>query len=658
MRRRLLFSLPALLATPLVAAPKLRAQSNGAAAAGRQALALAQAQRWPEAEAMAQAADPAIAKLVTWLRLQSRTGGALAAELVGFGLANPDWPSPEALARRTEEALAIEPDDGLAFRWFAERSPRGLEGYQRLADALARAGKSAEAAQVLVTGWAEAPADAAAEPGYLERNAALLPAEAHWQRFERLSLARDLAGAGRIIPYLGSRQGAAEARLAYLTDRPEMDSPALAQAATADAGLTWARARWLRHRGLEAEAAACWAAGEAAQAALPPALARPIWVERQILARRLLPQDPATAYALCAAHGQTLPGEPRQDGEFLAGFIALRRLNDPARAERHFFQLGEDSRSVITRARSFYWQGLALAARGDATRARQAFAAAAEFPLAFYGQLAALALGEDGAALGARIRRAPSPAPGAAQAQALARHELTGVVQALAACGEARRARIFLLRLEALAGSPEAKLLVARLALRIGRPDQAVWVVRRAGASGLMALEEGWPSPYPAPPDSGIEPALVNAITRQESNFDPEAVSSANARGLMQLLPGTAQQMARQLRLRHQVGMLTGDPAHNMRLGAAYLEQLVNRFGGVLPFAIAGYNAGPNRVDQWLGTNGDPRDGSTRMLDWMELIPFSETRNYVQRVLENLAIYRAREGQAVAHPMSAWLERG
>jgi soluble lytic murein transglycosylase len=171
-----------------------------------------------------------------------------------------------------------------------------------------------------------------------------------------------------------------------------------------------------------------------------------------------------------------------------------------------------------------------------------------------------------------------------------------------------------------------------------------------------MALAEGWPAPYPAPPE-GPEPALVFGITRQESNFDPEAVSSANARGLMQLLPATATGVAKRLGLRHQVGMLTTDTAHNMRLGAAYLDQLLVRFGGTLPFAIAGYNAGPGRVDEWLGSYGDPRGGGVAMLDWMEQIPFSETRNYVQRVIENMAIYRALDARSAAleHPMTQWL---
>ena len=182
-------------------------------------------------------------------------------------------------------------------------------------------------------------------------------------------------------------------------------------------------------------------------------------------------------------------------------------------------------------------------------------------------------------------------------------------------------------------------------------------MVRRAGAGGLVAREEGWPTPFPTPDDL-LEPAIVNAVTRQESNFDPVAVSSANARGLMQLLPGTAAQVARQLGIAHAVGMLTADPSHNMRLGAAFLAGLIDRTGGALPLALAGYNAGPGRVNEWVGTYGDPRAGGIAMLDWMELIPFGETRNYVQRVIENVAIYRAADPAFAAqpHPMARWID--
>lgn len=655
MRRRTVLALPLALSLPIpaLAQPAPPGGPEAVRSAGRQAVAFANSQRWAEADAAAQAADPLIRKLVAWMRLQSRGSGATAPEIVAFALANPGWPAQDALARRAEEALAADPNDTLAAEYFAARAPRTLDGYQRLADALARAGRGEEAAKIIRIGWQEAPADAMAEPAYLDRNAASLTPEHHWQRFDRLALARE-AAAGRTLAYLDpARQGIAAARLAYAADQADADLPALATAAASDAALAFERARWLRRRDRDAEAAACWATSPAPS----PEVARAAWPERQLLARKLIRLGDARAgYAVASRHGLEVPGEPRQEAEFLAGFIALRRLDDAASAERHFTLLAEGSRSAITRARAFYWQGRALAARGDAAAARQRYAAAAEYPVTFYGQLGALAIGEDGAALSARIARTPVPAASPGLASAFAGKELARLVLALADIGETRRARTFLLRLEETAAEPAEQVLAAQLATRIGRPDHAVWIARRAGASGLMLLADGWPTPYPAPAD-GPEPALTFAITRQESNFDPEAVSSANARGLMQLLPSTAQLVARRLSVPYAVGMLTANPVLNMRLGAGYLSQLLDRFAGTLPFAIAGYNAGPGRVDEWVGTFGDPRSGSISMLDWMELIPFGETRNYVQRVIENMAVYRTRDPAAsdLPHPMTRWL---
>lgn len=675
--RRFLLAFCVLLPAGGAATTAARAQpwaNDAARMAGRQALAAAAMGRWGEAEGLAGAADPLARKLVLWQRLQSRTGGATAAEIVGFIEANPDWPAQDALARRAEELLVTEPDDGLVLRWAAaataRQAPRTLEGALRLADALARGGRGTEAAAVLRAAWTtEAGADAAGEDAFLARHAAMLTGEDHWRRFDRLVFAREMAAAARQAARLdGSRGAAAQARLAFAADRPDAEAVAAAvgngaAAGAPDLGLVHDRARWLRRRERDAEAAALWRAeGEAAQREMTAAQARAVWAERQVLARRLLRLgDARAAYGVAAAHGQATPGEPRQEAEFLAGFIALRRLEDPAAAARHFEAVGRDSHSVITRARSGYWQGRALTARGDEARAREHYAAAAALPVAFYGQLAALAAGEDAARLAARIAAAPAPAVSADQAAGFGGRELARAVVTLADLGESRRARMFLLRLRELAAEPADQLLAARLAALIGRPDHAVWIARRAGADGLMLLAEGWPMPYRAPAAASVEAAMVFAVTRQESNFDTEAVSSANARGLMQLLPSTAQQVARRLGIPHQLPMLTGSPGHNLRLGAAYLEEMLGRYDGSLALAAAAYNAGPRRVDEWLATNGDPRAGAVDKIDWIELIPFAETRNYVQRVIENTVIYRARDpaGGAVAeHPLARWLRSG
>lgn len=651
--RRLLILAALLFPLPAAAQPWA---PEGARAAGRQALAAASAGRWAESESFATAADPLAAKIALWIRLANRAAPASAAELVAFVAENPDWPFPETLARRAEAALAAEGDDALALRHFERNPARTLPGALRHAEALDRAGRRAEARAVVRQGWAESPGDAFAEESLLLRFGSLLSEEEHWRRFDRLAFARDFAGAGRAAQHLaGGRRAAADLRLALT----RQDDGALATRAP-DISVAYEQARLLRQRDRDQEAAQVWFAAEGLQAGLNGEAARAVWSERQVLARKLLRLgQEREAYRVAAGHGQTTPGEPRQEGEFLAGFIALRRLNDPALAERHFAAVGQDSRSVITRARSAYWQGRALAARGENGAARARFAQAAEFPVAFYGQLGALALGEDAARLSARVARAAVPPVTTPRAADFAGRELARAVLTLADLGDTRRARIFLLRLEDLANDGTDRMLAARLAVHVGRPDHAVWVARRAGAAGDILLPEGWPAPY-APPVASPEPAFILAITRQESNFDTEAVSSANARGLMQLLPSTATLVARRLGMPFQVAQLTASPETNMRLGAAYLEQMLERYSGALPLAAAAYNAGPGRVDQWLGTYGDPRGTEVDVLDWIEQIPFSETRNYVQRVIENVIVYRAREPAAAArdHPLAPFLRRG
>ena len=653
MRRTLLTILLISLALPAAAQPwASEAQRN----AGRQALAAAQGNRFAEAESHAAAADPMARKLVTWMRVQNRASGASGAEIAAWLAANPDWPLPETIARRAEEALANDPDDALVLRHFARLPPRTIEAAQRVADALSRAGRGRDAAPVLREAWrAGPPADPAIEAAFAERNAQVLTADDHWRRFDRLVWDNQAGAASRLVPRLdANRRAAAEARLALRGER-EPDGAARIR----DLGVLYERARLLRRRDRDAEAASVWASAEPLQANMPPEAARAVWAERQILARKLLRLgDPPTAYRVAAGHGQAEPGEPRQEGEFLAGFIALRGLEDAARAQRHFAQVAEGSRSVITRARSAYWEGRALAALGRQTEARARFAAAAAFPVAFYGQLGSLALGETPAQLSARITATALPQPAPAVAQAFGARDLARAVATLADHGQSDRARMFLLRMEDLSPDAADRWLIARLATVIGRPDHAVWVARRAGADGVILLEDGWPTPYPTPPD-GAEAALVNAITRQESNFELTAVSSANARGPMQLLPATAQSVARRLGIPHTTAMLTTDAAHNMRLGSAYIADRLSRFAGALPLAAAAYNAGAARVDEWLVTYGDPRIPSgPDVRDWIELIPFGETRNYVQRVIENTVVYRARDPATATlpHPLATLLE--
>ncbi|MGI4952702.1 MAG: lytic transglycosylase domain-containing protein, partial [Janthinobacterium lividum] len=239
-------------------------------------------------------------------------------------------------------------------------------------------------------------------------------------------------------------------------------------------------------------------------------------------------------------------------------------------------------------------------------------------------------------------------------AAAFAGQELVRAATLLVAWGEPRRARPFLLRLDDLADGPGMRALAARFAGDLGLPDQAVAIARRAGRDGVVLGVAGWPRPV-SPPEGVVEPAVALGLIRQESSFDAGAGSPVGARGLMQLMPATAAAVARRLNEPASVPALTADPAYNMRLGTAYLRGLMDQFDGALPLALAGYNAGPHRVQAWLTAQGDPLAGGVDMLDWIEMIPFNETRNYVQRVIENIVIYRAQRGDTAVHPLSRWL---
>ncbi|MDB5316604.1 MAG: transglycosylase [Rhodospirillales bacterium] len=631
-----------LLALPAQAQPWA---PEAARAAGRMAIGASNAGRWGEAESFAAVADPLARKLALWMRLSNRAAPATGTELAAFIDENPDWPMPDTLIRRAEEAIAgglLQDADLL--RLYARNSPRSLAAALVLAEALGRADRAAAIPGMIDRAWAETPGDAIAEEAVVLRHPTAITPSAAWRRFDRLSFGRDI--------------GAAQRAAGRLTGAARMRADARLSGSGGDIGSVLQQARALRQSERDLEAAATWRAGESLQRELGPEASRAVWAERQVLARKLLRLGHVReAYRTAAQHGQAGAGEPRQEAEFLAGFIALRRLNEPAAASRHFARLGEGSRSVITRARAGYWQGRALTARGDASGAAPYYESAAALPAAFYGQLAVLALGEDTTRLAARIAAAPAPALTAERALGFAGRELARAVVTLADLGEQRRARGFLLRLESLASDDVDRRLSARLGHAIGRPDHAIWVARRAGVDGVMLIEDGWPAPV-QPDVTTPELPILFAITRQESNFDTEAVSSANARGLMQLLPSTAVMTARRLGIPHALPMLTGDPAHNMRLGAAYIDQMLSRYGGALPLAAAAYNAGPGRVDEWLGTYGDPR-ATVDVIDWIEQIPFSETRNYVQRIIENVMIYRAREPSLASapHPLQEFLAR-
>ncbi len=626
-------------------------------AAAQNPMPAVRADLWAEAaQDAAQYADPVAAKLVTFYRLLD-PGAAGPAEIASFLQANPDWPFQSLLRDRLDLALETEVDDGVVLQTCNDHPPQAALALLRCAEAERAAGANGQAGAEARKAWIIGDFSPAEEAAILARWGDLFTAGDQWQRFANLAGEAPAAAARQLLRLAPADQagGSAWLGLAQGKEGAWDNYAALPPAERQKPGLFLAAAGWLEQQGYRDRAVRLWQQeGDAIEQAAPESERSAFWNERDILARDLLQVDqPKPAYALVAAPPAINPRDALSQ-QFLAGFIALRWLHAPAEAAPHFQALADASDAVITQGRAHYWLGRAAAAAGDKTAAARQYQEAEAWLTSYYGQLAALARDESSADLDRRIRalRDPSWTPG--QALRFASREVTRAAAFLVAWGEPRRARAFVLKLVELAPEPAMRSLAARLALGFGLPDQAVAASRLAGVYGDMLPQSGWPIPVEVPAD-GVDPAVVLGVIRQESSFDVGAASPSGALGLMQLLPSTAEHVAHSLGERVTLAALTSDPSRNIALGATYLRELLDRFDGCLPLALAAYNAGPENVSNWLAENGDPRKGTIDMLDWIELIPYGETRDYVQRVIESIAIYQAKLAEDQPYPLAQWL---
>lgn len=603
-------------------------------AAYRTAFTLAKVQHWPKAfEAAQRSNNPLAAKVLTWAYVADPSSGAPFARIAEFLDNNPTWPLADTLRRNAEQALAGEPPSARTIEWFAKHPPRSGAGMVRLAMALQNVGRTAEAAD-----WARRAYTTAALPNESESTVLaqwgrqLTPAD-HDQRLDALLWLGRPNEAKRLVPRIPlARRAVAEARIALATQSPGVDG-ALARVGAAqmtDPGLLYERVRWRRRNGNTQGAIDLLAP-------MGPQLAHedPWWDERIILARRALDSGRITdAYRIAAAHGQTDRADIA-DAEWLAGWIALEFLSDPAAALEHFLKMHAQVRLPVSVARASYWAGRAAAKLGRTVESAGWFEKAARFGTTYYGQLALERLDAN-----AKLQLPAEPVPTAADAHAFLSEELAQAVLLLAQLEEHERVRPFLVRLADRAQTPAQAALVTALAERIGRPDLAVATAKLAQQSGTLLAYAGYP--VLAPPAMPVEPALVLALVRQESEFHAGAKSHAGALGLMQLMPATARSVALAQKVKYEPTWLTADPDYNLRLGTAHLTDLLESFRGSYVLSLAAYNAGESRVRGWMKTYGDPRDPAIDVVDWIEQIPIEETRNYVQRVMENIAVYRAR----------------
>ncbi|PWB83363.1 MAG: lytic transglycosylase [Methylocystaceae bacterium] len=598
--------------------------------------------------------DPLPLAAAQWagLRLHPREAGF--ARLSRFLAEHPQWPAADWLRQRAEEALfGDKHPDRVVAAYFAATPPKTPAGRLALARVLLRANDPFEVAALVKELWREDDFNEALETVAKKEFSGFLDVADHKYRADRLLYAEKNAAAMRAAALAGKDiVQLARARVAASNESSsEKTFTDLPASVLNDPGLLFARIHTLRHQEKIAEAAALMR-----NAPRDPRLVvdgDAWWTERRLIARKLLDKGQfAESYELCAQHSARSTSY-KVEAEFHAGWIALRFLNDPLTAQRHFERLTKIAETPIQKSRGAYWLGRALEALGapeEEDAARAAFEQAAVHSTTFYGQLARARLG----APDSPLRPAPQPAQGEARDEAVRAVELFFAVdeKELAAPLAAEAAR-------RLVGEAQVAAL-AEVAHRRRDAKISLTLGKLASYRGMAIDDAAFPA-YGVPQFSALpgsaSRSIVYAIARQESAFDPKAVSSAGAMGLMQMIASTARHTAHQTRVDFELKRLIDEPAFNAQLGAAHLGILLGEHKGSYILTFAAYNAGGKRVKEWIDAYGDPRKKEVDPIDWVERIPISETRNYVQRVIENLVVYRAKFADREIRPPQGDLAR-
>ncbi len=584
--------------------------------------------------------------IADWRRLRQSEGYAFG-DYARFVIANPGWPGESGLRRSAEKQMRPGENPATVISFFSSTEPQSGNGWARLAESYAATGRQAEALAAAKSAWSSSDLSAYDEQALFARFGSQMTSADHDRRVDALLFDKKATDAYRMMPWTTpARRGAFNARIAMLSRMPDAETryAAVAGQVTSDAGLMMSRARYLRETGYETAARQLMARPHSFTY-------RPTDVDRFYEMLELLAVGAMNdrQYQLAYDIGRQVddafaPGvdismksygirDKYTTLTWTAGTAALERLGRAKDAVALFDKYAKGGRSLQVATKGWYWAGRAASQSGDPIGARAHFERAAATPELFYGQLALERLG--------RIVPAPSGTPSllvtAAQRNAFYQKRL---VQAVRALGQSswEEQSLFVRALSEDVDNESERLLAMELASVINRPDLAVWTARSArNAGSAFYYRATYPThAYSVP--SGRVWSLVHGITRQESSFDRRAVSHAGARGMMQLMPGTAREQAGKMGYGYDSGRLTSDPNYNVMLGSAYFQRLLSQWDGSYPLAVASYNAGAGNVRKWVRAYGDPR-GNTDIVSWIEKIPFVETRGYVQRVLENTVVY-------------------
>ncbi|MFG1371403.1 lytic transglycosylase domain-containing protein [Xanthobacter oligotrophicus] len=631
-------------AAPQVA-PTLGASSNipgGDLAALKVAVNAAKNGRAAEAMGAAQQLDdPAARTLVTWLVIRHAPNDLGFDAINQFLKDKPGWPTPSTLRRRAERVLFQENRDPAKARdFFAEQPPLSGEGKIALARYLVAAGNRSDAADWVREAWREDELNESFESKIIDEFSGFLTRTDHKLRADRFSYKPDPDRALRAAARAGSDIVAlTKARMA-IAKKDANGEKLLAQVPfnlSSDPAYLFAKSQLARRADKPQDAARALLAGATSdQVRADP---DEWWIERRLVARELLEAgDAQTAYKVAATGVPPKADNYRAEQHFTAGWIALRFLKDPRTAAQHFAKIDDDQKHPITLSRAYYWQARAAEAMGDGGRARDRFQAAARFPATYYGQLSRTKLG-----MAPVVLRSPSPSFDSRNT--FARLEPVKAIRMLYAVGERDIPLTIYYDLAWRMEDPAQLSMLADLAEANGDARGALVVGKEGLAEGHPLEAEAFPTfglPSYTPIGNPVDKASIYAVARQESQFNARTLSSAKAMGLMQVTPEAGREVTKKTGVPYSESRLMSDQSYNVQFGAAELGELVQNYGGNYVLVFAAYNAGRGSVAKWIQRYGDPRDPDVDVVDWVESIPFSETRNYVQRVMENYQVYKVR----------------
>ena len=603
----------------------------------RQGLAAARARDVVGAQnAISGISDSAARKLVEWALIDTSAPQLSYGQLAQSQTTLAGWPRADSRRTAGEKALDLAmPGADAVLAFFGDSRPTTAEGAIALADALDQRGRGAEAQTLIREWWTTQSFEEGPQRRMLERWSGVLTQSDHERRLNVLLLGPHGPATRAMVQLVSPERAAVASAVMALRSAysPDAIVAGLSPSQAMDPAVVMERVRILRSQSRQSE-------GFALLSALPPAPLHKdgqdtLWSERRnYFLDALQRREWRAAYDAMNNHGFP-SGERKVDAEFFAGWVALTKLNDPNAAAAHFETLRQASSTPITQGRALYWLGRAAEARGDTAGAQAYYQGGARHIQTFYGQLAAEKAG---------IRTLTLPGDPSPTQEDTARFEANEVVRAtriLGETGETSLFRVFAYQLDDTLPSAVDLALLMDMSRGYGEGFTAMMVGRAASQRGFLMPERQYPLRTP-PAVAGAAPLeFTLAITRQESSFDPRARSHADARGMMQFLPATASGVARRLGMSYSAERLW-DPDYNMTLGSYHLGELMSQFGGSMLLTTVGYNAGPARPPQWVARCGDPRGGQVDPVDFIECAPFTETRNYMMRVMENMAVYKAR----------------